>query len=224
MASAEWHATGVDLSDTHYGYKASFYVTNFPEHLPLFHLRQAFEVCGILSDLYVARHRNARGQEFGFVRFVNVKNKGKLSQALNNVWVGDCRVWAKEARFDRFAHNDVVVVTSKEVVRKEGGEAVQVESRRGEGVHQVRKGDTVVVKGGEELKVTVPVVGLERKKRFKQLGEGGGGELGLERKEGLKGTEKKNMEVGGGGNKGKLQMIYTPWLECKIVLIGSNRD
>lgn len=45
-----------------HGYKASFYVTNSPKNLPLFRLRQAFEVCGMLSDLYVARHRNARGQ------------------------------------------------------------------------------------------------------------------------------------------------------------------
>lgn len=90
-----------------HGYKASFYVTNSPENLPLFRLRQAFEVCGMLSELYVARHRNARGQEFGFARFVNVKNNIKLLQTLNSVWVGECRVWAKEARFDRFEHNDV---------------------------------------------------------------------------------------------------------------------
>lgn len=73
--------------------------------------------CGILSDVYVARHQNARGQEFGFVRFVNVKNKIKFSQTLNNVWFGDCRVWAHEARFDRFAHNDYAVVAPTVVVR-----------------------------------------------------------------------------------------------------------
>lgn len=55
----------------------------------------------------MARHRNARGREFGFARFFNVKNNIKLLQTLNSVWVGECRVWAKEARFDRFEHNDV---------------------------------------------------------------------------------------------------------------------
>ena len=118
-------------SDIKHGYKASFYVTNFPENLPLFRLRQTFEVCGILSDLYVARHRNARGHEFGFVRFVNVKNKIKLLQALNSVWVGKCRVWAKEARFDRFAHNDVSAVNPELLVRKEGVEGVAVVPRQG---------------------------------------------------------------------------------------------
>lgn len=99
------------------GSKASYYVTNFPDNIPLFRLRQGFEVCGILSDIYVARHRNARGQEFGFVRFVNVKNKHKLARALNNVWFNHCCVWAREARFDRFAHNDVVANPSIAAVR-----------------------------------------------------------------------------------------------------------
>ena len=131
VASAEWHATYFCSFDNSNGYKASFYVTNFSENVPLFRLRQAFEVCGILSDLYVACHRNASGQEFGFVRFINVKNKSKLSQALNNVWVGDFRIWAKEVRFDRFAHNDVDVVKPKSVLRKDGREDVVVVTRRG---------------------------------------------------------------------------------------------
>lgn len=50
----------------------------------------------------------ARGQVYGFVRFMNVKNRDKLGQALNNIWIGDCRVWAREARFDRFAQFDEV--------------------------------------------------------------------------------------------------------------------
>jgi len=116
IASSEWH--GAMESANHPGYKASFYVTNFPKNLPLFRLRQAFEVCGILSNVFVARHRNVRGQEFGFVRYVNVKNKFKLSQALNNVWIGEHKVWAREARYDRFERFDSVAVTRKDAVRK----------------------------------------------------------------------------------------------------------
>lgn len=56
IASAEWHATGAVLTNNKQGFKASFYVTNFPGNLPMYRIRQAFEVCGILSDVYVARH------------------------------------------------------------------------------------------------------------------------------------------------------------------------
>jgi len=31
----------------------------------------------------------------------------KLAQALNNVWIGDRKVWARETRFDRFVQYDV---------------------------------------------------------------------------------------------------------------------
>lgn len=69
------------------GGKATFYIANIPDNMPLFRLRQYFEVCGILSDVYVARHFNARGQVYGFVRFLNVKNRDKLGQALNSIWI-----------------------------------------------------------------------------------------------------------------------------------------
>ncbi|KEH26171.1 hypothetical protein MTR_5g049880 [Medicago truncatula] len=86
--------------------RVSFYFTNIPKHFPGHRLRHYFEVCGILSDVFVARRPNARGQVYGFVRFLNVKNRDKLGQALNNIWIGDCCVWAREARFDRFATFD----------------------------------------------------------------------------------------------------------------------
>jgi len=70
------------------GNKVSFYFTNIPECLPVFLLRQQFEVCGVLTDVYIAHQRNARGQVCGFVRFSHVKNADKLSNALNNVWFG----------------------------------------------------------------------------------------------------------------------------------------
>ena len=72
------------------GSKVSFYFTNFHDFMPVYQLRQSFEVCGILSDVYIARKRNFRGQTYDFLRFVNVRNKDKLALALNNVWIGQC--------------------------------------------------------------------------------------------------------------------------------------
>jgi len=92
-------ALSVEQEERHTGCKVTFYFTNIPVNMPVFRLRQFFEVCCILSDVYVARHLNACGQVYGFVRFLNVKNRDKLGQALNNIWIGDCRVWAREARF-----------------------------------------------------------------------------------------------------------------------------
>jgi RNA recognition motif-containing protein len=153
FSSSEWHSSDALQATRDQGRKISFYVTNFPDNMPLFRLRQAFEVCGILSDVYVARYRNARGQEFGFVRFVNVKNIEKLSQALNNVWIGDCRVLAKEARFDRFAHNDVKPRDGVVPVEDVTGKGRVMERSMGEGVKNIRL-----------EQVQKDVDGLERKK------------------------------------------------------------
>lgn len=48
--------------------KVLFYFTNILEFLPVFRLRQKFEVCGILTVVFVARQRNSYGQVYGFVR------------------------------------------------------------------------------------------------------------------------------------------------------------
>ncbi|MCI25841.1 hypothetical protein A2U01_0047032, partial [Trifolium medium] len=80
----------------------SFYVTNFPDDISLFHLKRGFEVCGILEDVYVAKKRNVHGNAFGFVMFSGVKNRAKLLKALNDVWFGHYRVRANFALFNRF--------------------------------------------------------------------------------------------------------------------------
>jgi hypothetical protein len=140
----------------------------------LFRLRQAFEVCGILTDVYVARHRNARGQEFSFVRYVNVRNKEKLAQALNNIWMGQCRIWAREARFDRFAHNDLEVRVSNEVARKEVVVRQPMVRSGVEGVKHVSGGDQKLGEKGEgDKKVTigsveVSMVGKGGKKKVRR--------------------------------------------------------
>lgn len=122
------------------GNKASFYFTNIPEFMPLYRLRQYFEVCGILSDVYLARRLNARGKVYDFVRFLNVKNRDKLGHALNNIWIGDCRVWVREAWFNRFAdfdeNNRVVSKVDQIVVR--GVDVNPVVITHGKGIRNVR--------------------------------------------------------------------------------------
>ena len=86
----------------------SFYFTNVPLDISYISLRQGFEVCGIMEDVYLARKRNVNGGAFGFVRYSKVKDVEKLLKALNNVWFGDWRVVAKVASFDKFGRSQVV--------------------------------------------------------------------------------------------------------------------
>ncbi|MCI35727.1 ATP synthase alpha/beta family beta-barrel domain protein, partial [Trifolium medium] len=96
-----WH--GEDGSDGGPGYKrfTTFYFTNFPEHIQQFHLRKAFEVCGIMENVFVAPKHNVNGHRYGFVRYSKVRDVTKLMYAVNNVSFGNYRIYAKVARFDR---------------------------------------------------------------------------------------------------------------------------
>jgi hypothetical protein len=82
----------------------SFYFTNVPENISYSSLRQGFEVCGIMEDVYLAKKHNVIRAVFGFVRYSKVKDIDKLLKAVNNVWFGDCKVMAKVSSFDQFGN------------------------------------------------------------------------------------------------------------------------
>ena len=79
-----------------------------PHDISYISLRQGFEVCGIMEDVYLARKRNVNGDTFGFVRYCKVKDVEKLLKALNNVWFGDWKVVAKVASFDKLGKTQLV--------------------------------------------------------------------------------------------------------------------
>jgi len=54
--------------------------------------------------------------------------------------MGECRVWAREARFDRFALYDVVTRVSLIPVKEEVGKGHAVVRTMGEGVQNIRVG------------------------------------------------------------------------------------
>jgi len=127
----------------------TFYYTNVPEFIPYFNLRQGFEVCGVLEDLFVSRKYNAQGKIYGFVRYSNVRNVDKLTKALNAVTFGVFQVFAKVARFDRFERkgDGRMKVVSKRAV--EGGKSVSAgDSKEGGGV-QNKGREMYVSRGGK---------------------------------------------------------------------------
>jgi len=104
----------------------SFYFTNVPDDISYVSLRQGFEVCGILEDVYLAKKQNVNGGVFGFVRYGRVMNVEKLLKALNNVWFGDWRVVAKVASFDRFGNQKHGVGAKVEGDKHEEGRGVHI--------------------------------------------------------------------------------------------------
>jgi len=111
----------------------SFYFTNVPEDISYRYLREGFEVCGMMEDVYLARKRNVNGGVFGFVRYANVEDIEKLLKSLNNVRFGDWKVVAKVASFDRFGNSRTVVRDHGEGEKIKRGVNIQEGEKRIEG-------------------------------------------------------------------------------------------
>jgi len=98
-----------------------------PDNISYTSLRQGFEVCGIIEDVYLARKRNVNGAKFGFVRFSKVKDIDKLLKAVNNVRFGDCKVVAKVSSFDRFGNKREAVREKEDGGNRNEGDTINVE-------------------------------------------------------------------------------------------------
>jgi len=142
--------------------------------VPYFIVKEAFEVCGIMDNLFLPRKTNKHGHIYGFVRFANVRDAEKLLKALNNITFGQFCVWAKFARFDRKPLE-------------------QVEPRGSEGVRGVS-----VVRKKEELKKDCEGDKSEHGVKNKE----DGGDIEHVRKDERLGKVKVREEGGQGGGVG----------------------
>ncbi|KAI3682940.1 hypothetical protein L1987_83334 [Smallanthus sonchifolius] len=64
-------------------------------------LARAFQAFGIISDAFVARKKDARGNFFGFVRILNVTRVEEMLSEMNKVNILQARVTVSVAKYDR---------------------------------------------------------------------------------------------------------------------------
>ena len=148
---------------------AVFYINNILDRLLFADLKKGLEVCGIVSDVYLSRFRNVRGQRFGFAKFLKVRDIDKLKKAIKNVFFRDFRLFANVAKFDRFVDKEGGSVGG--VVKnggmgfegeKNGGNKVGKKSREPEGLADEREVSRKLVL--EKVKVAAIRSELEREK------------------------------------------------------------
>ncbi|KAJ0938354.1 putative RNA-directed DNA polymerase [Helianthus annuus] len=76
-----------------------FFVTNLPEGCTPWELRKGLEGFGVISGTYVAKKRDKLGNRFGFVSFIEVKDRAALEKVLSGVKLGDSKLKVNLARF-----------------------------------------------------------------------------------------------------------------------------
>ncbi|MFS7923666.1 putative RNA recognition motif domain, nucleotide-binding alpha-beta plait domain superfamily [Helianthus anomalus] len=83
------------------GVEWTFLVQNLSDRVTRNALWQAFQPYGFISDVYVARKRDARGRCFGFVRYVGVENMKETLSVMNKVKLFDMKVTVALAKYDK---------------------------------------------------------------------------------------------------------------------------
>ncbi|KAJ0762284.1 putative RNA recognition motif domain, nucleotide-binding alpha-beta plait domain superfamily [Helianthus annuus] len=75
------------------------FITNLPEKCSGNNLSDFIRSYGDIYDLYIARKRDKAGNCFGFVSFLDVKDRKELIRQICNTRIGDCWLIANIARF-----------------------------------------------------------------------------------------------------------------------------
>ncbi|KAF5802508.1 putative RNA recognition motif domain, nucleotide-binding alpha-beta plait domain superfamily [Helianthus annuus] len=83
------------------GVEITFLVQNLPERTTKEILWRSFQPHGFVTDAYVARKKDKKGNFFGFVRFVGVGNVGETIQQMNTVKIFEAKVTVSLAKYDK---------------------------------------------------------------------------------------------------------------------------
>jgi hypothetical protein len=79
----------------------SFFFTNFPEEIQVVELWSLFAKEGRVSEVYIPKKRDVRGNRFGFVKFKEVKSVEALTKRLEEMWVGRYKLRINLSKFAR---------------------------------------------------------------------------------------------------------------------------
>ncbi|KAM0001668.1 putative RNA recognition motif domain, nucleotide-binding alpha-beta plait domain superfamily [Helianthus debilis subsp. tardiflorus] len=83
------------------GVEMTFLVQNLPNRVSKSLLWRAFQPHGFITDAYVARKKDSRGNYFGFVRYVVAEKVDVVLQAMNTVRIFEAKLNVSVAKYDK---------------------------------------------------------------------------------------------------------------------------
>ncbi|GKV29210.1 hypothetical protein SLEP1_g38156 [Rubroshorea leprosula] len=114
-----------------------YFFTNFPDDWCYADMWRIFLKFGRVFDIYCPNRRSRNGGRFGFVRFLDVKDKRDLERQLDQIWVGDRKLWVNYPRYESSQN------------QKQGGE---YRANQGAHIRTQNRSYAEVVKGYQEEK------------------------------------------------------------------------
>ncbi|GKV42979.1 hypothetical protein SLEP1_g50328 [Rubroshorea leprosula] len=100
-----------------YNQATVFFFTNFPDEWSYENMWQTFRRFGRVLAIYSPPRRTRRGSRFGFVRFLEVKDEWELEHQLDQIRIGDFKLWVNRPKFtEKESHRD----SDHRLCKKEG--------------------------------------------------------------------------------------------------------
>ncbi|GLT47664.1 hypothetical protein SLA2020_213400 [Shorea laevis] len=90
-----------------YKQATSYFFTNFPEDWSYAKMWRTFLTFGRVFDIYSPSRKSRNGSKFGFVRFLDVKNKKELERQLDQIHIKGCKLWVNIPRYEEEKKEDV---------------------------------------------------------------------------------------------------------------------
>ncbi|CAL0325059.1 unnamed protein product [Lupinus luteus] len=95
------HGSRVSRRVFHGGGFSIFYISNFPDDFGQHDLWRLFKRWGRVRDVYIPSKRNKHDRRFAFLRFDKVKDEENFAKILDEVWVGNSKIYANIPLFKR---------------------------------------------------------------------------------------------------------------------------
>ncbi|PWA88182.1 hypothetical protein CTI12_AA123530 [Artemisia annua] len=122
----------------------SIFITNLPDSFNAKDLWRVSNQYGTVVDAFIPDKRSKANKRYGFVRFIKADNVERLVSNLCTIWVGNYRLHANIARFQRKPMNQYFSQTSKIQTNKQGKKDVSTMKAAngfaGSFAHAVKKG------------------------------------------------------------------------------------
>ncbi|KAJ0568807.1 putative RNA recognition motif domain, nucleotide-binding alpha-beta plait domain superfamily [Helianthus annuus] len=101
MGRGPWHEDHYRKQRRATEKEITFYVANLPDRTSNTLLGRAFQPFGTLTDAYVAKKRDSRGNCFGFVRYVGVNDIQEVLRSMNTVKIYEAKLSVSLAKYNK---------------------------------------------------------------------------------------------------------------------------
>jgi len=97
------HAVGENLDKIKHdsGDFTTFFFSNFPNGFGELDMFKIIQKWARVKEVFIARKLNKRGRRFGFVRFFEVGNAARLEKELDQIYIGNVKLFVNIPRYRR---------------------------------------------------------------------------------------------------------------------------